>query len=190
MCKPVDALCVLAERRAALLAELAVVDADVRLAAVAEVRSGRPLQVVAREAGVSRPTLYKWLADAPAPEVDDSVEAARLSKRLSEIDAVYERMVAAIADLDTLSMRRETAYRNSRRGKGRHAFNPEVQRTVKQSRRIYAERALLKNLEDNRGNPVVDRFLLELDEAAVIRERLAAFREAELAREGSIFAGL
>jgi AcrR family transcriptional regulator len=75
----------LGAKRARLIEELRLVDDAVRDAAVADVQSGRPIAVVAREAGVTRPTLYAWLKSDSAAET-----------RLAKIDARYERLIELV----------------------------------------------------------------------------------------------
>lgn len=178
------------EYRAALVAAVVSLEAAGRRDAFAE---------VGRAAGVARQVVRSVVSRArevplPSAAVDELYDAdghllpqggpvpdeAAMRARLDAIDGRYDAVVDALAQREAPSAafaKRDQAFRNAQAGKRRRKGLPPL-RTVRAEVRWHAESVLLKFLEDNRGVPFVERVLAELDEAAGLRESLAALEEA------------
>jgi len=148
--------------------------AELELAAAvtAAREAGESLRAIAAAAGVSHEQVRRL---APQPEG----ERARLETRLAELDARWARLVAKIdaGYANTKADRIEQAMRNGKARKRRNRGLPALP-TVAEDRRRFAERLLLDFLEGRPDDPLVIRAKLELDEAYLIRQRLAALDEA------------
>lgn len=164
----------LAIRRNEAQLALDAATAELRVAAVAAVSGGRPLASVAREAGVTRPTLYAWCRDSGA-------ERERLVSRLAELDARWEKLVSAAMQHDM------PAGVVSRRGNQRSGLQVEAQgRKVSRGDesaaalvRRGAETKLLSLVADMADKDATFAAVRdELDEAWKIRQSLAALDDA------------
>lgn len=132
---------------------------------------GEGASAIADAAGLSRQRVYQILEE-------EGVREKRMRARLAELDARYDQLVDALAAGEGKpgDYKRVTAIQNgmnrklSRRGVG---WDP-----VSVTLRNHAESKLLSVLEHRRHEPVVQRILAEIDEAALLRQKLTALDEA------------
>ena len=178
----------LSARRAKLMSELESLEVELRAAVVSDVAGGRAVSVVAREAGVTRPTVYKWVRDAVTPSDD--------AARLVEIDARYERLV------DLLVQAHKPADGISRKGKRWSGLQMEQAARNVSRKGGSATKALRETCEslllrldgsavdldlirqcaqeagfDAQGGDVIPVLLAELDEAYALRKRIQALED-------------
>lgn len=157
----------IAAERNRLAGELAQVDEDLRAAVRLAVSTGTPISRVAKEAGITRPTVYAWIRSDPE---------SLMRVRLAELDRRYESLVDAIAAREkppAEAMRLEAAYRNGQAGKRRRkGLGPLPTPTA--AVRDFAEAKLLRLLEHDGGeDPVLSRIRDEIEEAWNLRQALA-----------------
>lgn len=173
-----DRLADAAARRAELLTELGAVDAELRELAVQAIADGQPAARVAKAAGVSRETLYKWLrADGVATEA--LALERRLRTRLAELDGRWNELVERVMAREKMpveAIRLEAAKRNAQAGKRRRKGLPPLP-TISDDLRAFAEAKILRLVDDRPGEPVLRVVGQELDEAWTIRQRLQAIEE-------------
>jgi transcriptional regulator with XRE-family HTH domain len=145
---------------------------------------------MAKAAGVSRQAARQMLAKRPV------TDEAAMTERLTELDARWDALVAAIAEtFMPADPRAEQAIRNgtnakakrtlagvNRNGKasgsiGRHRV---ILPTVRQEARNLAEAKILRMLEHRGDEPLVQRIVGELDEAYALRQKLTALRDTRV----------
>jgi hypothetical protein len=136
----------------------------------------------------------RQIVNAAKPAVDE----ARIEARLAELDARWDRFIDVLKDryMPVESVRRsEQAFRNRENGRakrqssgttragvasGASAWKSTVRPTVTVEARRFAETFALGYLEENGAHPVCVKVLGELDEAAALREQLAAVVDARV----------
>lgn len=176
-----SSLAATAASRSALLAELATVEQRLQAEAVEAVSAGRPILHVAREAGVSRVTLYAWIKRHAERDPE---------KRLAVLEARWDGLVDAIAKRDM------PAPEISRHGRTISGLQAEAGRRNSQAKRLarkglkpmekpsetlrrHAEAQLLRLLDDKAGeDPVLGAIAAELEELETLRAEITARAEA------------
>ena len=170
---------------------------DLRAGILRAHAEGARVAEIAEASGYTRQRIYQMLAQAGPDE-------AGMRARLAELDAKWDALVDTLADgFMPGDAKAEQARRNVLNGRidraqngvtrsGRRSGSVSPVRgmrklpTVRAEARDRAESKLLRLLQDKVGEPRLDAIRLELDEAASLRENLAALEDAR----GDFFAGV
>lgn len=165
-------------------------EADYRDAILTAKDDGASVPEIAKAAGITRSAVYQILeGERKRRETDE----ARMAERLAELDRRWDTMIDQIAEtFMPANPRAEQAIRNGHNARAKRTLagvrrdgrasgsvgrHRSILPTVRREARNLAESKVLRMLQDRPDEPLVQRIVAELDEAAALRQTLEALRD-------------